>query len=171
MATSKLDGQEIQLAGKIPEIGGEAPKFTIVKSDLTEMKLSDLAGNVIVIMSIPSLETGVCSKEIRTFNEKLSGMNGVKGLMVSKDLPFAMHRFCEVEGIENVIPGSDFRYGEFGRQYGMGILDGAFKGLLARAVFIVDKNMQLRYLELVDDIAHEPDYSMALDVVNKLLKD
>ncbi|MCX2742849.1 thiol peroxidase [Mangrovivirga sp. M17] len=169
MATTKLDGEKIQLAGKMPAVGGAAPKFTVVKKDLSEMKLVDLKGEVVVLMSIPSLETGVCATEIRTFNEKLSGLKGVKGLMVSKDLPFAMYRFCEAENIDNIISGSDFRYDEFGRQYGVEILDGAFKGLLARAVFIVDQELQLRYLQIVDDIGNQPDYEIAMDVVKKLL--
>jgi len=144
--------------------------FTFVKKDLSEASLyDDFDGKVKVLIAVPSLDTGVCQMETRKFNEALSQREGVVGIVVSKDLPFAMNRFCEAEGIENVIIASDFRYSDFINEYNTEILRGPFKGLSARAVFVLDQENVIRYSELVPEIAHEPEYDAALKVVDELI--
>ncbi|MGD1889088.1 MAG: thiol peroxidase [Cyclobacteriaceae bacterium] len=135
---------------------------------MSDQKLSDLSG-VKVLIAVPSLDTSVCATETRKFNQQLGGKSGVTGLVISKDLPFAMKRFCETSNIENIVNASDFRYGEFSQQYNTEITDGAFKGLSARAVFVVDQNNAIAYAELVPEVGQEPDYDKAMEAVDKLL--
>lgn len=164
----KLKGSPVLLSGYIPEVKEIAPDFTFVMQDLTEKSLYDFEGINKVILALPSLDTGICALETKKFNEKLSTMSNVVGLVVSKDLPFAMKRFCGAEGIENVKPASDFRYGDFGKEYNLEMVNGPLKGLLARAVFVLDKENRIHYVELVADITYEPEYDKALAALAKL---
>ncbi len=161
-----LGGNPAQLRGQLPKVGDNAPEFTFVNSKLEELSSYELGGKALVIVAVPSLDTGVCAKETRRFNELLSQKEGVVGLVLSMDLPFAMKRFCELEGIENVKSGSDFRYREFAEAYNADIVDGPFKGLLARVVFVVDKDNVIRYAELVPEIGQEPNYDQVLAAVD-----
>ncbi|MEM9671047.1 MAG: thiol peroxidase [Bacteroidota bacterium] len=167
MASVTLGGNPTSIKGDIPS-SGAAPDFTFVKDDMSDQKLSDLSG-VKVLIAVPSLDTSVCATETRKFNQQLGGKSGVTGLVISKDLPFAMKRFCETSNIENIVNASDFRYGEFSQQYNTEITDGAFKGLSARAVFVVDQNNAIAYAELVPEVGQEPDYDKAMEAVDKLL--
>jgi len=146
--------------------------FTFVKSDLSEGNLyDDYEGKIKVLIAVPSLDTSVCQTETRQFNEGLSARKdkGVVGLIISKDLPFAMNRFCEAEGIENVTIASDYRYSDFINEYNTEILSGPFKGLSARAVFVIDQSNTIKYAELVPEIGEEPKYDAALKVVDELI--
>jgi len=116
-----------------------------------------------------SLLFPVCQAETRKFNEELAKREGVIGIVISKDLPFSMKRFCETEGIKNIIAGSDYRYSDFINEYNTEILSGPFKGLSARAVFVVDKKNVIQYSELVKEIGDEPEYAKALEVVDRLI--
>jgi thiol peroxidase len=166
MATVKLDGIEVHTSGELPEKGTIAPGFILVKSDLTELSLSDLHGQRLVLNILPSIETSVCASSVRQFNQLASSMENVKILCISKDLPFAFHRFCIAEGIENVITLSNFRDdGDFAKKYGVLLEDGAFKGLNARAILILDEKGKVVYNELVDDIGNEPDYDAVMKVL------
>jgi thiol peroxidase len=167
--STKLKGNTVNLLNKIPEEGKKAFDFTFVKTDLTESSLYDLEEDIKVIISVPSLDLGVCQAETRKFNEKLSEINGVIGIVVSKDLPFAMKRFCETEGIKNVITGSDYRYQDFAQEFNTEMIDGPMKGLLARAVFVVDKENTIRYTQLVPEVSQEPDYEKVIEAVKSLL--
>ncbi len=170
MSSVLLDGNPFPIKGDLPRVGEEAPDFTFVKSDLSEATLVDDYENVVkVLIAVPSLETRVCKSEARRFNEALGTRKDVIGIIVSKDLPFSMRRICETEGIENVIVGSDYRYSDFINEYGTEILSGPFKGLSARAVFVVDKKNVIRYVELVPSIGDEPQYEKILSAVDKLL--
>lgn len=163
----KFKGDPVSLLGPIPEIGEVFPEFTYVTTDLKEISSYDLDDQVLVILSVPSLDTGVCIKETRTFNASLSE-KGVRTLVISKDLPFALKRACATEGIDHVEAVSDFRYDEFAEATGAVMLDGPLKGLLARAVFIL-KEQTLVYSEMVPDIAMEPDYEAALKALDELI--
>ena len=110
MSSIKFNGDPIEVSGVIPGVGDKAEDFSFVKDDLSEGSLADYGNKVKVIMALPSLDTGICQKEARAFNEQLKDNDKVVGLIVSKDLPFAMKRFCASEGIENVVNASDFRY-------------------------------------------------------------
>tara|TARA_R110002050_G_scaffold223554_1_gene359435 strand:+ start:12 stop:521 length:510 start_codon:yes stop_codon:yes gene_type:complete len=168
MDTTNFKGNKVNLAGSLPKVGDVAPDFTYVKSDLSEGKLSDLSNKVKVLIAVPSLDTGVCQMETRAFNSKLKERVGIEGLIISKDLPFAMKRFCESEGIENVTNASDFRYHEFSKSYGLDMTEGPLKGLHARAVFVVDQNNRITFSELVDDITHEPNYDNVMKAIDDL---
>ncbi len=119
-------------------------------------------------MAVPSLDTGVCAMETKKFNQKLADFSDVEAIVISKDLPFAMGRFCTTEGIENVISASDFRYNDFGSKYNTDMIEGPLKGLSSRAVFVLDRDNRIQYTELVPEITQEPDYDKAMEVVERL---
>ena len=165
MAKVTLKGNEIHTNGELPKVGTEAPDFKGVKSDLSELSLSDLKGKKVVINVFPSLDTSVCAASVRRFNKEAASHPDTVVLAVSKDLPFAHGRFCTTEGIENVIPLSDFRFSDFDESYGVRMADGPLGGLLARAVVIVGKDGKVAYTELVPEITQEPDYDKAIEAV------
>jgi thiol peroxidase len=166
MAQVTLKGSPVSLRGEIPQPGGEAPEFRFVNKDLSEGSLYSLGNAVKIIIAVPSLDTRVCAVETKKFNEELSRIEKVHGLVVSMDLPYAIRRFCEVENIGNVTGVSDFRYREFIQRYNTEIMDGKMKGLSARAVFVVDRENRVRYNELVPEISQEPDYRKALEIIH-----
>ena len=152
----------VSLKGNLPEIGKSAPSFNLVKTDLATISLDDLKGKTLVLNIFPSLDTGVCATSVRKFNQLAANMKDTLVLAISRDLPFAHSRFCTVEGIENVIPLSDFRATTFSTDYGVLMEDGPLQGLLARAVVVIDPEMVVRYVQLVPEITHEPDYDEVL---------
>lgn len=164
----KLKGSPVLLKGYIPEVGEIAPDFTFVMSDMNEKSLYDFEGLNKVILSMPSIDTGICAMETKKFNEAISKLDNVVCLAVTKDLPFALKRFCGAEGIENVKAVSDFRYGDFGNEYNLEMVNSPLKMLLARAVFVLDKENRIKYIELVEDITYEPEYDRALEALSKL---
>lgn len=168
MAQVTLKGNPFQLAGEMPKVGDAAPDFKIIKSDLSEASLKDFAGKNKILVAVPSLDTPVCQKETREFNEKASSLKDTAVIIISGDLPFAMKRFCATEGLEEVVTGSQFRDFSFSKAYGTHLAEGPLAGLSARAVFVVDKNDKVTYSELVPEIAEEPKYDAVLDAVAKL---
>jgi thioredoxin-dependent peroxiredoxin len=164
-----LGGKPAQLSGKVLQVGDTAPEFTFVSEKLKELSSYNLNHKALVLIAVPSLDTGVCAKETRHFNEILASKDGVVGVTMSLDLPFAMKRFCELEGIKNIIAGTDFRYHEFAKAFNVDITEGPFKGLLARAVFVVDADNVIRYSELVPEIGQEPNYDKVLAAVDSLI--
>ncbi len=169
MSTVLLKGNPIRLEGKLPATGDKAPAFHFIKQDLSQGALSDYSGKVKVILAVPSLDTPVCARETREFNVKLSGMKDTVVLVLSGDLPFAMKRYCAAEGVENVVTGSQYRDMNFSKAYGTHVAEGALAGLSARAVFVVDKEDVVRYVELVGEIGQEPNYGSAVDAVKQLI--
>jgi len=172
MSSVTLGGTRHSIKDDIPAVDMPASDFTFVKADLSEGNLyDDYEGKVKVLIAVPSLDTSVCQTETRRFNEALAARKDkdVIGLIISKDLPFAMNRFCEAEGIDNVIVASDYRYSDFINEYNTEILTGPFKGLSARAVFIVDQKNTIKYAELVPEIGEEPKYEKALEVLDQLI--
>jgi thiol peroxidase len=168
MTKVTLKGNPVIIKGDLPNIGTTASDFTFVKSDLSEGTLYGQGAVIKVIIAVPSLDTSTCALETRQFNQKLAHEKGVQGIVISKDLPFAMKRFCETEGISNVVSGSDFRTSEFIQKYNTEILDGPLKGLSARAIILVDKNNVVRYTELVSEISAEPNYDHVLKAIEGL---
>jgi thiol peroxidase len=160
VATTALDGTPAHTCGELPAVGEPAPAFTLVGSDLRELSLADLTGRVVVSI-FPSVGTGVCQAGVRRFNELAGQLPGTTVLNVSMDLPFALAGFCAAEGLANVTTGSAFR-STFGDDYGVRLTDSAFEGLLARAVVLIDADGTVLHTQLVDDIAHEPDYDAAI---------
>ncbi len=165
MSTTKFKGQPVKIAGEFIKKGAAAPDFSLVKTDLSSLSLKDLKGKRVVLNIFPSLDTGVCASSVRKFNKLAASLHDTVVLAVSKDLPFAHARFCTAEGIENVVPVSDFRDSDFDKKYGVLMEDGPLAGLLARSVVVVDKDGKVIYTELVPEITQEPDYDSAIAVL------
>jgi thiol peroxidase len=162
MASITLGGNPINTSGELPKVGSKAPNFQLVKTDLSIATLADYGGSKVVLNIFPSIDTGTCAASVRAFNAKASALNNTKVLCISRDLPFAMKRFCGAEGLENVINLSDFRTGNFGKEYALEMLDGGFEGLLSRVVIVLDENGIIKYTEQVPEIGTEPNYEAAL---------
>lgn len=163
-STITMRGNAVHTTGHLPGLNTTAPDFTLVANDLSEKSLSDFRGKFVVLNIFPSLDTKTCSASVRAFNEMAVGINNTVVLGISKDLPFASNRFCTAEGIENVITLSDFR-SDFGNQYGVLMTDGPLKGLLSRAVIVVNPEGQIVYKEQVTEITEEPNYKAALAAI------
>jgi thiol peroxidase len=162
MATIKLGGNNIETAGTLPKVGDTAPDFNLTAQDLSSKKLSDYKGSRVVMNIFPSIDTNVCATSVRKFNEKATGLKNTKVLCISKDLPFAQKRFVSDEEINNVTNLSDFRDGNFGKNYGVEMTTGALQGLHSRAVVVLDENGKVIHSQQVPDIGEEPDYLSAL---------
>lgn len=162
MAEITLKGNPVNTSGNLPEIGTDAPDFSLVKSDLGNLTLSDLKGKKIVLSISPSFDTSICATSVRKFNQIAAGKANVIVLAITKDLPFAHNRFCTTEGITNVVTLSGFRNRDFGKAYGVDIIDGSFEGLYARCLVVINEAGKVVYTQLVPEIATEPDYDTAL---------
>ncbi|WP_300791136.1 thiol peroxidase [uncultured Bacteroides sp.] len=166
MSKTAFKGSVVNLAGEFIKTGVTAPEFTMVKGDLSQFKLSDTKGKFVVLNIFPSLDTSVCATSVRKFNQLAAKMENTVVLAISKDLPFAQGRFCTTEGIENVIPLSDFRNpSDFDTNYGVLIADGPLSGLLARSVVVINPAGEIVYTELVPEITQEPNYDAALAAI------
>ena len=163
--TITINGKEVHTIGKMIRKGKNAPDFTAVKSDLTESSLLDYKGKKIVLNIFPSLDTPICATSVRKFNEMASKLNNTVVLCLSKDLPFAMSRFCTTEGLKNVVPLSLYRSKDFPKKYRMIMADGPLKGLTPRAVIIISEKGEIVYTELVKELKTEPDYEAALQAL------
>lgn len=161
MATVTLKGNPIETVGSLPEVGSAAPDFTLVKHDVSETRLADYSGKKVILNVFPSIDTGTCAMSVRAFNEKAASLNNCTVLCVSKDLPFALGRFCGAEGIDNVTTASAFR-SSFGEDYGLTFTTGPLAGLLSRAVVVIDEQGKVSYTEQVSETADEPNYEAAL---------
>jgi len=159
-------GNPLTLVGNEVEVGEKAPDFTALDHELKPVGLDAFAGKVVVLSSVPSLDTPVCDTETRRFNEEAGRLgDDVAIVTISMDLPFAQKRWCGAAGIENVVTLSDHRDASFGTAYGVLIKE---LRLLARAVFVVDRQRVVRYVELVKEVTEEPDYEAALAAVRAL---
>jgi thiol peroxidase len=162
MSVITFKGISVRTNGKLPETGVQAPDFVLVQTDLSEVSLTAFKGKKVLLNIFPSLDTGVCAASVRRFNKEVVALDNTLVLAISKDLPFAHARFCTIEGIENVKALSAFRYPEFERDYGLLMIDGPLKGLLARAVVTINEAGNVVYTELVPEITQEPDYNAAI---------
>ena len=162
MTQVTLKGNPINTVGSLPKIGTKAPEFKLVKDDLSVKSLSDYKGKKLVLNIFPSLDTGTCAASVRRFNAEASGLENTVVLCISKDLPFAQARFCGAEGLNRVHNLSDFRTGQFGKDYGVEIIDGPLEGLESRAVVVIDEAGKVIYTQQVGEIVDEPDYEQAL---------
>lgn len=162
MATITLKGTPIHTVGALPQVGAKAPDFALTKGDLSDVSLKDFQGKRKLLNIVPSLDTGVCAASARRFNQEAAKVPGAVILTVSCDLPFAQGRFCEAEGIKEVVPLSELRARSFGETYGVRIADGPLAGLLSRAVVVLDEHDKVLYTEQVPEIVQEPNYDAAL---------
>ncbi|HCE42171.1 MAG TPA: thiol peroxidase [Lentisphaeria bacterium] len=162
MKEIKLKGNPIHIIGNVPAKGDKAPDFVLTKTDMSDVSLKDFKGKKLVLNIFPSIDTGVCAMSVRKFNEEAVKLENTVVLCVSEDLPFAHARFCSAEGIKNVVSVSDLRKKDFGETYGVKIVDGPIAGLLARAVIVIDEGGKVKYVQIVPEIAQEPDYAAAI---------
>lgn len=162
MAQTKFGDTVVNTVGSLPAVGSAAPDFVLTGTDMKDIRLADFAGKNVVLNIFPSVDTGVCATSVRKFNEHAAALANTAVVCVSKDLPFAMKRFCGAEGIDRVVAASDFRQRGFSRNYGVELADGPFAGLEARAVVVIDAQGKIRHTELVPAIGQEPDYQAAL---------
>lgn len=165
MAQITLKGNPVSTVGDLPAVGQSAPDFKLVRTDLSEVTLSEFAGKHVVLNIFPSVDTPTCATSVRTFNSRASGKDNIVVLCISADLPFAHQRFCGTEGLDNVMSASSFRSPEFGRDYGVAFADGPLLGLLSRAVVVVDPDGKVVHAQQVPEIADEPDYDAALNAI------
>lgn len=166
MQTVYFQQNPVQVYGNLPAAGELAPDFELTNADLQTVTLDKYKGKRLVLNIFPSLDTGVCAMSVRRFNKEAASLPNTAVLCVSMDLPFAAKRFCTAEGIEGVEVASAFRHPDFGEKYGVTIVDGPLKGLLTRAVVVIDENGRVMYRQLVEEITTEPDY----EAVKSLLK-
>jgi thiol peroxidase len=162
-----MKGNPITLMGTELQVGDKAPDFVAIDNDLNPVSFDSFRGKVCIVSSVPSLDTPVCDMETRRFNDEAGRLgDDVEILTISMDLPFAQKRWCGAAGVDRVQTLSDHRDAAFGQAYGVLI-----KGLrlLARAVFVVDTEGTIRYMELVKEIASEPDYDSVLTAVKELV--
>ncbi|MBT8261297.1 MAG: thiol peroxidase [Bacteroidia bacterium] len=165
MAKITLGGNPAQTIGDLPAVGTKASDFKLTAIDMSTKTMGDFAEHKLLLNIFPSVNTGVCSASVRKFNEAAANMNNTKVLCISKDLPFAQEQFCAAEGIEDVVMLSDFKTGQFGKDYGVTAVGSAFDQLLSRAVVIVDESGTVTYTEQVPEIGQEPNYEAALSAL------
>lgn len=162
MANITLKGNPVNTIASLPENGLSLKDFALVNEKLEVKQLSDYDGKKKIFNIFPSIDTGVCASSARKFNEEAGNLENTVVINVSKDLPFALGRFCAAEGLDHVETLSDFR-GTFGDDYGVSITDSPMKGLLSRAVIVTDENNKVIYTEQVPEITQEPNYEAALN--------
>lgn len=162
MKSITLKGTPVKIMGDLPAEGSAAADFILTRNDLSDVTLEDFSGFELVLNIFPSIDTSVCAASVRRFNVEAAKFDKVKVLCVSLDLPFAQKRFCEAEGIKNVMTVSELRNRDFGNKYGIRMINGPLAGLLARSVIIISPAKKIVYTQLVPEITQEPDYEAVL---------
>jgi thioredoxin-dependent peroxiredoxin len=166
MAEITLKRNTIHTKGELPKAGSMAPDFKLTKTDLSDISLKDFAGKRVVVNIFPSLDTSVCAASVRRFNEEVEKLDNTVVLCASRDLPYAHKRFCSAEGLDNVVSLSELRDSKFGDDYNVRIIDGPMKGLLSRAVVVVDEEGKVIYTEQVPNIGQEPNYEAVVSALS-----
>ena len=162
MATVTLKGNPFQTIGELPAIGSKTPEFTLTASDLSTKTLEDFKGSKLVLNIFPSIDTGTCAASVRQFNKEAGNLENTKVLCISRDLPFALGRFCGAEGLDNVITLSDYKNGDFGKNYGVIFTNGPLDALLSRSIIVLNEKGNVVYTEQVSETTEEPNYKNAL---------
>lgn len=162
MTAITFKGTPVHTLASLPAVGSKAIDFQLSSTDLSTKSLADFKGETLIISTFPSLETSVCSLSVKQFNERVANRENTRILCVSRDLPFAQSRFYEQETIENITLLSDFKTHQFGKDYGLEMVDGPLAGLLSRCVIVIDPNRTIIYSEQVPEVAEEPNYDAAL---------
>ncbi len=165
MAQVTLRGNPVQVTGELPHVGQQAPAFSLVGADLSDVTLASLAGKRKVLNIFPSVDTPTCATSVRKFNAETSKLANTVVLCISADLPFAQARFCGAEGLQNVVNLSTMRGADFLADYGVAIANGPLAGVAARAVVVLDENDKVLHSELVSEIGSEPNYEAAVAVL------
>lgn len=160
-----MGGKPVTLLGKKLNVGDKAPDFVALKQDLTLFTLKEVSEKIKIVSAVPSVDTGVCELQTKRFNEEASKLKDIAILSISMDLPFALGRFCAVQGIDKVMMLSDHKDASFGEAYGVLIEE---LRLLNRSIFVLDENNIIRYMEIVAENTNHPDYESALKAVKNL---
>jgi|SRR5699024_5176150 len=164
MVEVTFQGNPVTLVGDEVKVGDKAPDFTVLSNELKEFSLKDYSGKKKLISVVPSLDTGVCSQQTKRFNEAVSELGDISVLTISMDLPFAQARWCGAEGVDQVDVLSDHRLASFGENYGVLIKE---LRLLSRAVFVIDEDDVVTYVEYVSEVGEHPDYDTVLEHLKK----
>lgn len=168
MGVITMKGNEFKTSGQLPAVGSKAPDFEVVDSNIAKKNLSDYKGKNLILNIFPSIDTPVCDLSVRKFNKEVLGLKNTIVLCLSADLPFAHKRFCTSNKIENVTNLSVFRSPVFGIDYGVTITTGPLRGLLSRAIIIIDSKGIVKYTQLVSEVSNEPDYEKALEAIKAI---
>lgn len=161
-------GQDVTVVGEDVQVGDQAPEFSVLTMDWSWMKaLENTQGKVRIIGSLPSLNTAVCDRETKRFNSEAGSLGSdVAILMVSMDLPWTLNQWCAAAGVDQVITLTDHKNAEFGKKYGVLLKE---LRIFRRAVFVVDRNGKVVYVEYMPSIGDEPDYSLVLEAARNAL--
>ncbi|GGH21946.1 thiol peroxidase [Sphingobacterium alkalisoli] len=162
MSQVKFKGSPVNTKGTLPQVGSNAPDFSLTSGDLSQKSLKDFSGKKVILNIFPSVDTGTCAASVRKFNEKASSLENTIVLCISKDLPFAQGRFCAAEGLENVVSLSEYKDANFSDAYGVKFIEGPLEGLLSRAIVVLDESGKVIYTEQVEETVEEPNYDAAL---------
>lgn len=162
MTKITLKGNAINTSSSLPENGSQAKDFSLTAVDLSTKTLNDFKGKNLVLNIFPSVDTGTCATSVRNFNKSAATLKNTTVLCISRDLPFAQARFCGAEGIENVVMLSDFNTNQFGKDYGLDIIDGPLAGLHSRCIVVINAEGKVIYTEQVAETVDEPNYDLAL---------
>lgn len=165
MSTTKLGDDIVHTNGDVPTAGSSAPDFTLTDTKLADVTLKSFKGHPVVLNIFPSIDTSTCAQSVREFNRRAAALSRAVVLCISKDLPFAMKRFCAAEGIDRVMTLSDFRSDDFARNYHVEMTDGKMRGLFARVVIVVDEFGIIKHTQVTPTIGEEPDYEAALNAL------
>jgi len=163
MAKITLKGNAINTSGELPNVGSLAKDFKLIATDLSTKTLNDFKGKNLVLNIFPSIDTGTCAASVRNFNKSATNLNNTSVLCISRDLPFAQNRFCGAEGIKNVLMLSDFNTAQFGKDYGLNIIDGPLAGLHSRCILVINTEGRVIYTEQISETTEEPNYDLALE--------
>ena len=164
--TILFKGNPVTVTDKGLKVGDKFPGFKAVNKDLADFSLEDVKGKVVALNAFPSIDTGICALQTVRFNKEVANYNDLAVVTISKDLPFALGRFCGDNGVENAITVSDYKYRDFENNAG-GLIEEL--GLLARAVYVLDKDGVIKYIEVCEEVADEPKYDKALEVIKTLV--
>ncbi|MEA3331273.1 MAG: thiol peroxidase [Campylobacterota bacterium] len=167
MQTTTFKGTTVNLAGNAINVGDKAPSVIATGTDLSDVEIGGVKDKVQLIITVPSLDTATCAAETRRFNVAVNDLDICETTVVSMDLPFAADRFCSTEGIENLTVASDYIDKEVSKAFGVLMDDNKLKGLSARAVFVIDRNGDIVYKEIVPEVTAEPNYEAALDAIKE----
>ncbi len=167
MAEITLGGNKITTLGILPQVGTEAPDFTLTQNDLSDVKLTDFKGKKVILNIFPSVDTAVCATSARYFNQDVVNLDNTVVLCISRDLPFAQARFCAAEGIERIVMLSEFKNRNFSEVYQVQITSGPLEGLHSRAIVVINEKGIVMYTEQVSEIKDEPDYKKALAAIQQ----
>ncbi len=167
MATTNFKGTVVNLAGNELNVGDLAPEIIATGTDLSDIEVGGAKDQIQLIIAVPSLDTATCAAETRRFNAEVGTLDICTTTVVSMDLPFASSKFCSTEGIDNLAVVSDFVDKDFGQAYGVLMADNKLKGLLARAIFVIDRNGEIVYKQIVPEVTDEPNYEEVLEAIKE----